>query len=409
MSYEELAKIIKTYLILKDDGIIKFICAVIVANQMPQLDPTFAFIVSSSSGGKSSLLESLKKCPWAFFIDDLTEKTFASGMKNSSKETSLLFRLSSQPGVVIIMSDFTLMLSKDEKVAGQIMSQLRLIYDGKFKKFFGTGTEVPWEGRVGFLSGVTTEVYERQSQYAALGERMLYYFMEQPDRKQITKEILKNLKHIKSGREVMSNAFKDFFASLKIPENLPEFNDEVIDNLTDLSELATRARSSVSRKKYSKDNPITQVNALEMPGRMAKQLTNLGHAMQVINQGELSPSDYNIIYKVALDSIPITRKMVMEKMTSVARQIDIYNLAGNISLPYETIKPVVEDLAALGIINKASGFGKGHYMYQMKEEYRVLMSKFQHIQIADTVLNKQDQNEAPIPVIESAQVEGINF
>jgi len=374
---------------LSDISVVRFLAAVIIANRMPQLDPTFAFLVSNSSGGKSALLDTLKQVAGINYLDDLTAKTFVSGARRAGTETSYLFSLGSDP--ILVLTDFTLLLDKNEEEAKQIMSQLRLIYDGKLKKRFGTGDEVDWQGRLGFLAGVTTAVYDRQAQYAALGERMIYYYMEQPDRFNVTQFALKGISEFKKGREEMAKAMHEYIDGIKIPLELIEFPEDQFNNLVKLSEMATRARSSVSRQKYHRDNPIEMVHAHEMPIRLAKQLLNLGQAMATMNEGMLEFDDFRILYKVALDSIPLMRKKVMEAMTTYEKA-DVYGLAGHISLPFETVKKIVDDLSALGVIDKALGWGKGHYYFTLKLEYRELISEFQHIPITIGTLKKEEES-----------------
>lgn len=374
-------------MLLYDYEVVKFLAAVVIANRMPMLDPTFAFLVSNSSGGKSELLSALGHTAGVEFLDDLTAKTFISGAKRAGTETSYLFNLPTNP--VLIMTDFTLMLDKNEEEAKQIMSQLRLIYDGKLIKRFGTGEEVKAMVKLGFVAGTTTAVYDRQQQYAALGERMIYYFMEQPDRLDVTHFALKNTGKFKAGRELMAQAMHEYIDSIKIPVELIDFPPEQFTNLVKLSEMATRARSSVSRQRYNKDNPIEMVHAHEMPIRLAKQLLNLGQAMAAMNNGALEDDDFRILYKVALDSIPLMRKKVMEAMTGYEKA-DVYGLAGHIGLPFETVKKIVDDLAALGVVGKALGWGKGHYYFELKRQYRQLISEFQHIPMTIGTLKKEE-------------------
>lgn len=384
MTYPEVVRTFQKYMLLDDYSVIKFAAAVMVANRFPQLTPTFAFLVGASSGGKSTILDSLLKTSGAFPLDDLTTKTFISGAKSKDgQSTSLLQNL--PPNAVLILSDFTVMLSKDEQEAGEIMTQLRLIYDGRMKKIFGTGDSVPWEGRLGFLAGVTTAVYEQQHQYAALGERMVYYQMGQPHREDATNMSLSKAGVKLTAKKEMSECMAAYINTNPVPETIPDLEETFQRNLVRLSEMATRARSSVSRKRFSRDNQITQVNDLEMPMRMANQLLNLSQALLVLGNGSMEEGDERILYKVALDSIPMLRRKVIEKLTAPFQQATIKDLASALSLPYETVKPSIEELCALEVVSRVGTATTTNPLYELKPEYRAMVAEFRNMPIGTSV------------------------
>lgn len=184
----------------------------------------------------------------------------------------------------------------------------------------------------------------------------------------------------------MAEAIKAYVDSIKVPTELTVIPKEQQQYLIKLSEMATRARSAVARKKYHRDNPITMTHALEMPMRMALQLLNLGYGMAALNPNNvLLPEDYTIIYKAALDSIPIERKKLMETMTGYM-STDISGAAATLGLPYDTVKLHMEDLAALGVVTQNRSQAQGRFYYALKEEYRQLISEFRHIKMTSDVL-----------------------
>lgn len=392
MKYEELVEIIKRHLLIKDTGIIKFLCGVVVANRMEELDPTWLFLVSGSSGGKSSLLEALQEVKDTVYLDDMTGNTLISGAKKGGgQEASFIYTI--PPYGMLVMTDFTLLLDKDEETNKKIMSQLRLIYDGKFRKAYGTGDTVPWRNQFGLIAGTTTAIYEKQQSFAALGERMVYYHMEQPDREKATEMALDNIKEKKLGRKEMVAAFAAYlkqFEKPKLPHQIP---NEVKNYLIKLSEMSTRARSAVARKKYHRDNPITQTHDLEMPMRMALQLLNVGYGLAALNENkELAPEDYNLLYKAAIDSIPSERKKLMEVMTGFM-STDISGAAARLGLPYDTVKHTMEDLSALGLVTQYKSAAQGRFFYELDLKYRELISQFRNIEITNKVLEKPSDED----------------
>lgn len=414
MTYEELVKIIQKHLLLADTGIIRFLAAVVLANRMGALDPTWVFLVTSSSGGKSSLLEALNKVKNTIYLDDLTGNTLISGAKRSGKETSFIYSIPKYG--MLVMTDFTLLLDKDEETNKKIMSQFRLVYDGKIRKAYGTGESIPWKSQFGLVAGTTTAIYEKQQNFAALGERMVYYYLDQPDRLAMTEMALDNIKTKKAGREEMADAFAAYIDGISLAEDLPELPKELKSYLIQLSEMATRARSAIARKRYHRDNPIIMAHALEMPTRMALQLLNVGYGMAVQRPDQkLQAEDFNILYKTAIDSIPIERKKLMEVMTGYM-STDISGAAAQLGLPYDTVKTTMEDLSALGVVTQHKSQAQGRFYFELKTEYRELISKFRHIEMTDKILEKKDDQTdsggAPLPEeppVISSEEAGLGF
>src|SRR6185503_15478952 len=185
MEFQELENNIKKYLLLEDHGIVKLLCATVIANRIPELDPTWLFIVSNSSGGKSELLSAMAHAQGCWEQDDLTSKTFISGAKRDGVETSLIYRL--PENAIMVVKDMTVLLNKDERDSGPVFDQLRMIYDGKFIKSFGTGEDVKASVRMGFIGGVTSAIEDFQAKQASLGQRAITYYMKQPDRLAVTR------------------------------------------------------------------------------------------------------------------------------------------------------------------------------------------------------------------------------
>jgi hypothetical protein len=415
MTFEDLENTIKQYLILEDKGIVKLLCAAVVANRMEQLDPTWVFVVSNSSGGKSELLSALSYAKGTVEQDDLTARTFISGAK-ANQETSLLHRLPLKP--ILMIKDLTLLLNKDPKESSAIFDQLRLIYDGKLKKSFGTGEDITFTGRVGLIAGTTNAIEDMMMRLAALGERAIKYYMEQPeDRLGLAIHVL-STKPNPDARRIMGEAFSEYLdgGHIEIPEELPSLPKEVVHNLAALADMVTLARSSVNRQQFSRDNPITGGGLPEMPIRMGKQLVNLARALMVLNGGAAVTSlDQRILYKIALDSIPAMRKTVMMAATR-HHQITLDGLAVAVRLPESTAVKTLDDLVYLKVMIKSVGMGNKK-VYELRSDFRALIAKFESIEMTNEVLDSEPDDKPnyfgspppPPPQSMEKQVEGVDI
>lgn len=176
MKLADIKKEFEQYIILKDEHVLNVLFACIVGNLYVDRDPLWLMLVAPSSGGKTVIIGPLVNTPDAHFIDDLTEKTLLSGFKIKGKETSLLKIIQSGN---MCFSDFTAILAKNKMSRGEILGQLRLVFDGNFVKQTGTG-KIEWKGKIGCIAGCTPDIYSFLEEARSAGERFIYYWMEQP-------------------------------------------------------------------------------------------------------------------------------------------------------------------------------------------------------------------------------------
>ncbi len=84
------------YLLLEDRDALPVILGAVAAHRLGG-DPVWLLIVGPSSGAKTELLNLLTLVPGVFFLSDLTEHTFASGLRTDGRRNpSLLPRLTDQ-------------------------------------------------------------------------------------------------------------------------------------------------------------------------------------------------------------------------------------------------------------------------------------------------------------------------
>ena len=387
MELKELEQIVSKHLLLHDVGIIKLLCAVVIANKIDEVPPVWLVLISSSAGGKSSLLQSLEGISGTHAIDDLTANTFASAqVGKDGKSNALLDEMS--PGSIVIIKDFTVIMDKEKESRNQVIGQLRKIFDQDYSRKTGNGHNVKWSGKMGLIAGCTTIMYTMSKKYASMGERFIFYFMEQPDREIVTMRAITRMKD-KTARKEMMDAFTEFISQYTNVNEPITFDQETYTNVVLLSEMASRARSSVERDEYSRDKVIIAKHAQEMPMRLAKQLTSIGYGLWIINGGGLKLEDQKILYKIALDSIPMQRKEVLVALTKFA-QARSDALGVELNLPGSTVMRELEDLNAVGMVDKVIDPVTRKINWTLKGNYRNLISKFENIEIGESNLVTDD-------------------
>lgn len=408
-SLKELQEEIEKVYLVKDPYITKVMVASVVAHFLSS-DPCWIVIVAPSGGAKSEFINLIHKIGWTppgpdaeeqkvHAMSTLTSKTFISGQKAVGRDTSLLLQISNG---IITFKDFTSLLSEQRDERGLIMAQLREIYDGKYAKSFGTGETLEWVGKITIIAGSTYAIHSMKQAYTAMGERFIFYNMEQPERFDAAKRTMENQEegNMMQKRDHLADKTKELVLDIlnNMPSDLEKISEAQQKDTLDLAELATRARSDVQRNWASREQEITEVHPPEMPTRFAGQLQTMMRALKIINQHEtgkmeLLPEDEKVLAKLALDSITRSRRIAMIELA----KFDVLETAGiatRIGMPTNSVRRWVEDLVALEIAEREKGSGPKGDRWKIKKKYRDLIIRFEGVQHEGaelTEMNAEDQ------------------
>ena len=373
ISYEELEAVFDKWMIMPDRGILRLLVGFYLANKLPG-KALWMIIIGPSGGGKTEFLNSLLVLPDIVPVSILTPNTFLSGMPGAN-DASLLPKLT---GKIMMMKDLTTILSMQKDARAELFSQFREIWDGSMKKIFGNGRIASWSGKVSFIAASTQAVDLNQQQFTHLGERFLNYRLIMPDRKEVGMRSLSN----ESSQDIMEEELQDamilFFKGINFdPENIPKIPDEFKQELVNLANFATLARSGIIRDMGMKKEVIF-VPAAEMPTRITGQLAKLGVGIMIAFGGKLSDENLKVIYKTALDSIPQTNKMVILEMAKADDQ-STAEIATALGYPTEPIKMYLENLAMLKVCKRIK---EGNtYQWTMLPEFSSIVRKYEHISL----------------------------
>ena len=374
-TYENIEVTFRKWIILPDEGIIKFLVAFMFANKL-EAKALWAIIIGPSGGGKTQLLDAFRILTDIVEISTLTPNTFLSGMPGPN-DASLLPKLS---GKVAMFKDWTSIMSIQKDAQGEIMGQFREIWDGRMTKNFGNGKNRSWEGKVSILAASTQAVDLNQQQFTHLGERFVNYRILMPDRKIVAHRSLKNSHQQEQMLNEMQNAVYSFFKDIDYVQelnDLPELEDKLKNELVNLANFSTMARSGVIRE-FGMKKEVIFVPASEMPTRFTQQLACLALGCMMINKGPLNAIDMKMLYKVALDSIPQTNKMVINELARGDGQTTS-EIANALGYPTEPIKIYLQNLALLKICRRIKGEGKAD-RWKMNEEFSDIIRHYEGIE-----------------------------
>lgn len=387
ISLDEIKEVFKRWLLLKDDNLIDVVLATVLVNYFLDHDPLWLLIVSASSGTKTEILRSLDGCKNIYFLSNLTKATLISGQK-AKKDVSLLPKLTDQ---ILVLKDFTTVLEMRADDQAEIFAQLREIYDGKYDKAFGTGKVFNWRGHVGILAGVTPVIDERISIKQILGERFILYRTVHEERKAMAKRAFDNEGSEKQMRAELHEAMKTFLNQIQPGAGLPGCPEEIKNKVVCLADITALARSSVPREGTG-DRAIKYVPDPELPPRLAKQFKLLACGLSLVRgKTEVTEDEYHVLKKIALDTIPNQRKIVIKALLT-DEWLKTREVADRIRYPVATTRILLEDLNVLGITDRQFEGGKSASEIYQNTPYEWAMNKDFFDNLAEAEINENDFN-----------------
>lgn len=378
------------YLVLKDPWILDMVLGTIVGNSIITRDPVWTMITAKSSGGKTTMIKPAVLVPGVFFVDDMTEKTLLSGYKIKGKETSLLKVIGNG---VLCFSDFTSILSKNPVSRGEILGQMKLIYDGEVKKRTGTGA-VEWKGKIGFLGAATPDIYFHLEQGRSMGERFLYYWMDQPTDEEIADK--QNEVNLSSQdiQDIMAPMYRQYCEDIREwtdRKGIPplKLTAEQRQKVKEASIFCVNAKATVHTN--FKTGKVDQIPNKAGVGRDNKMFDTLLHTFQLMDAFEhddiaypLSDERIRLIQKCAYSSVNRERRKILEILIAnvndpmTASQI---GARSGLGLEKEAVEMYLSPLHAVGIVRKQAN--KNVFKWFIEDENMIRFIKDVSVTVDD--------------------------
>lgn len=239
--------VVEHFLLLPDGGlVIEILFAAVIANRLHG-DPFWLFLVNPPSGVKTELIRALNDVDDIYPLSNLTAQTFASGYGSKKNKPSLLLRLDGQ---ILTLKDFTTVLTMHRDKRGEILAQLREIYDGHYKKEFGNGKVVDWRGKLGLIAGVTQVIDTYSSVTQTLGERFACYRIKSEAGAAVALRAVTNQGNESEMRQALRGAVASFLSSVDVkqPMTLPS---PLVTKIAHLATFCAKARSRTERRAAS--------------------------------------------------------------------------------------------------------------------------------------------------------------
>jgi hypothetical protein len=343
----------RQFLHLPDPGALHVILATIAANRA-EGDPVWTLIVGPPGGGKTELLAPFNRQPDVHPAATLTEAALLSGTPKRERATSSrggLLRTIGEFGI-IVLKDFTSVLSMNRDARAALLAALREVYDGSWTRHVGTdgGLTLSWTGKVGMVAGCTPTIDSHHAVMASMGERFVLYRLPRIDAEAQSKRALNHLGGEAKARKALADAVAAVLDSADVRELNRRADEATVDRLVSLSTLAVRGRSAVERDGHTRE--IVLIPEPEAPARLAVALLRILNGLRAV--GEADATAWRLVTRCALDSMPVARRMALEFLVGRVDASTTSAVAERFGYPTTTMRRTLEDLEAHGLAGRRS-------------------------------------------------------
>ena len=378
LTNEELYATYKKWLYMPDTMVLDLMFGTVFANRL-EGDPVWLFFVAPPAGSKSELLMSLSWAEECYPLTSLTPHALVSGTQwGPGKDPSLLPQLDRK---VLVLKDFTTILSMNYAARDEIFGILRDIYDGRTEKSFGNGLKREYKVKFGILAGVTPVIETFSTMNQSLGERFLRYRLPLDTKRSEEQKILKAIKNVNNELKMRAELCQAA-ASIIARENpehdvMPEFTERYLPKVVALAQLAAWLRGVVDRDKFTQQ--VLYKPSSEVGTRMAKQLVKLAMGVGIFRGTRLLESyEYNCIKHVAIDSCPQRAVMILSALYQAEKQENLAMLktkeiVDRTFLPQATVLRMMEDLNLLRLVQRVEVNGNFHW--RLTKDVKALATK----------------------------------
>jgi len=357
---------ISKWLYLEDTRTIDVLLATYYINVHTAHEPIWLLLVAPPGGGKTELIRGIQdeKC---LEVSNLTENTLISGL---GEDESLLKKIEKENKKLLLMKDFTSVLSKNQESMKAIFATLREIYDGTIIKHFGTGESIEWRGKLGLIAGVTDVIDEHYGVINSLGGRFIQWRPGHNREKEVSRA-MRNIGKETTMREEIGRAFDTFCSN--ITSSPISISPDDYKFVSSIAEITGTLRTEVKRDYRRKE--VVTVPSSEIPTRLSKNyLSMLMGLLSIQGKHVASSYEYNILKKIALDTVPKKRvKILRNVFDNHGGRFTAQTIAEEVNLPATTVKYTLEEMNALKYLDMSSE-GKKHY-FSLRDDIREMFEQ----------------------------------
>jgi hypothetical protein len=328
-------------------------------------DPPWLLVVSGSGNAKTETVGALAGIGAHVTSTVTSEGALLSATPAREKvkgSTGGLLRKIGDGGVLVV-KDFTSILSMNRDLRASVLAALREVYDGRWERNVGTdgGKTLTWVGRIVLVGAVTTAYDSAHAVIAAMGDRFALVRVDSSvGRLAAGRQALTNVNHEIEMRRELSDAVRELIGEHLDPERA-EITESDMDVLLAVADLVTFARTAVERDYQGN---VTEAHAPEMPTRFAKMLGQIvrgGLAIGMDHDRALSTA-----VRVAGDSMPPLRLALLTDLLDHPHSTT-NEVRKRLQRPRNTVDRELQALHLLGLLQQNQEEGDRGWRYVLAE------------------------------------------
>jgi ABC-type dipeptide/oligopeptide/nickel transport system ATPase component len=319
--------------------------------------PVWLMLVGPSACGKTTLLESLLVLDHVAEVDTVSgEAAFLSGTKEKERAKDSKGGLLKSIGDrgMMVLSDFSTILSRPDSVKDEIMNVFRRVYDGRFTRDVGTdgGQHLHWTGRIGLAAGCTDAIDRQSNENAEMGQRCIFWRYPQSAGWQEANKALQTTDP-DDQQQGLQQAMMEFITASGLawgePCAIRRFSQSERNRLIAAAQFIAASRSGVTRDRFRRD--ITDVQSTEFPTRVASELEVMYAGMEKV--GCTEEEIWRVVAKVGKDCMPQKKRKAYEAVVGGATAVNMVAYKTQVSVS-ET-RRTLEDLMVHGLLKQDEG------------------------------------------------------
>jgi hypothetical protein len=313
-------------------------------------DPAWLMIISGSGNAKTETVQSVSGIDGTYIVSTITSDgalLSASPKKSRTKSaTGGLLRKIGPRGILVI-KDFTSILSIDRNIRTSVLSALREIHDGRWERNVGSdgGQTLSWEGHVVIIAACTTAWDQAHAVTASMGERFVLIRSDSHQgRLAAGDRAIRNTGKEITMRGEMAGVVAGLIDNIKPRARDLILNEDEMRRILEAADIVTLARTGVETD-YRGD--VIDAHMPEMPTRFAKQLTQImrgGVAVGMSRKEALA-----LALRCARDSVPQLRLAVLQDLKTNGES-RVMEIRRRLQKPRLTVDRTLQALHALRLL-----------------------------------------------------------
>ena len=268
-------------------------------------DLAWLLLVAGPATGKTETIQSLAAAGAVMASSISSEGALLSATskrEQTDSATGGLLRTIGDKGI-LVLKDFTTILSMSNDSRNQVLAALREIYDGRWTRNVGPdgGQTLEWSGRIVLVGAVTTAWDSAHSVVSEMGDRFLLVRLDSTKgRIAASRQAISNVGSEIAMRKQLASSVK---AALEVNPSadltLTEHEELILIRAAD---LVTRARTAVLRDYQGN---VIGAHAPESPTRFVKQLAQVMRGALALDMSH--ERALRLALRAAKDSLPPMR------------------------------------------------------------------------------------------------------